>query len=165
MEIGPFAAFRGVVTDVRSAGGNPEQGGCLLIYRLENEEGSLAEFLITPDTYFLHQVRVELGMSVVGFYDVNAPMVLSFPPRYRPMIVALDDHKYNIKVDTFDERLLSADGELMLHIGPDTEIRMENGQDFIGDLPGKLLMVLYGVTTRSIPAQTTPEEIIVFCRT
>lgn len=156
-----FSSFRGTVTDIRMAGS--EEHRCLLLYRIENEEGSLAEFLIAPDTYFLNQARIEIGMQVIGFYDVYAPMVLSFPPRYRPLAVAVDDHRYNMKLDYFDRNLKSMDGELKLNIGPDTRVSMTNGQNFYGDPAGMLLLVLYGITTRSIPAQTTPEEIIVFC--
>ncbi len=164
MERASYSWFRGVVTDVRAAGDGRGSGGCLFIYRIEDEERSLAEFLITPDTYFVNQARIELGMPVIGFYDMNAPMVMSFPPRYQPIAVAMDDHRYNMKMDCFDEHLMSLDGQLVLNIGPDTRVSMTNGQNFYGELGGRLLLVLYGVTTRSIPARTTPGQIVVFCQ-
>ncbi len=157
MEKRVFPWFRGIITDIR-------YNGCTVVCRVENEEGSLAEFYITPDTYGVHQVQVSNGMPIIGFYDGDAPMVLSYPPRYMPLMIARDDHRYNIALDYFDRRLLSADGTLQLRIGPRTKIAGTNGQKYEGALAGRLLGVLYGVSTRSIPAQVTPEEIIVFCK-
>jgi len=38
-----------------------------------------------------------------------------------------------------------------------------NNQTFMGNPGNHTLVVLYSQTTRSIPAQTTPEKIIVLC--
>ena len=160
MEEHLFGRYSGVVTDIRSGWGDE----CSAIYRVENEDGGLAEFLVTPETYFSPGITVQEGTPVLGFYDMNAPMVLSFPPRYQPLAVLYDDQHYNVKLDYFDEELQSADGKLMLHIGPDTQVIGINGQPFRGNPEGKVLLVFYGMTTRSIPAQTTPEKIVVFCR-
>ena len=61
MKKASFSSFRGTVTDIRMAGS--EENRCLLLYRIENEEGSLAEFLIAPDTYFLNQARYSFASS------------------------------------------------------------------------------------------------------
>ena len=45
-----------------------------------------------------------------------------------------------------------------------TKTVLPNGQLFVGYLAGKTLLVLYTSSTRSIPAQTTPEQIVVFCQ-
>ena len=42
-------------------------------------------------------------------------------------------------------------------------LESENGQIFTGRLANQLLLVLYTATTRSLPPQTTPDEVVVFC--
>jgi hypothetical protein len=44
-----------------------------------------------------------------------------------------------------------------------TEVVMANGQIYYGTPANHYLLVLYSTTTRSIPAMTTPEKIVVFC--
>ena len=155
-----FGCYSGVVTDIRTGWDD----NCSVIYRLEDKDKGPAEFLTSPDTYFSPGIIIEEGSPVLGFYDRNAPMVLSFPPRYQPLAVIYDDGNYNVKLDYFDEELVSSDGELKIHVGPGTQISGTNGQPFLGDLSKKTLLVFYGMSTRSIPAQTTPEKIVVFCK-
>ena len=52
---------------------------------------------------------------------------------------------------------------LKLNISPNTLILLENGQAFTGKISNRNLIVVYGATTRSIPAQATPYKIIVMC--
>ena len=59
--------------------------------------------------------------------------------------------------------LTSSDNSLILNMSGRTMVTLPNGQLFNGDLAGKLLLVVYGPTTRSIPAQTAPTQIVVFC--
>jgi hypothetical protein len=89
-------------------------------------------------------------------------MTLQYPPSPVAMVVAIgfDKDKF-IKVDRFDKDLVSEDGQLKLNNGPTTKIILQNSEDFDGELTGRALAVVYSVTTRSIPAQTTPEKIVV----
>jgi len=87
-----------------------------------------------------------------------------FPPLYTAEAFALNLEGTTVKVARFDENLLSYDGELVIHVGPDTVIRQANGSDFIGgaeELHGRALVVLYTITTMSLPPQTTPSQIFV----
>jgi hypothetical protein len=68
-----------------------------------------------------------------------------------------------VKVDFFNYQLVSSDGSLRLNISPDTRILLENGQLFNRNPANRYLVVVYSATTRSIPAQTTPSQIIVMC--
>ena len=68
-----------------------------------------------------------------------------------------------MKVSFFNSQLLSSDGSLRLNIAPSTQILLENGQLFNRNPANRNLIVVYGATTRSIPAQTTPSQIIVMC--
>jgi hypothetical protein len=78
--------------------------------------------------------------------------------------MAISSSSANVKLDYFDSQLVSGDGTLKLNISPLTQIILDNGQAFTGNPLNRNLTVVYGPTTRSIPAQTTPYKIIVMCR-
>jgi hypothetical protein len=69
----------------------------------------------------------------------------------------------NVKVDFFNNDLVSSDGNLKLNLVPTTEIILTNDQPFDKYPGNRNLIVVYGPTTKSIPAQTTPYKIIVLC--
>lgn len=50
---------------------------------------------------------------------------------------------------------------MKLNISDETEILLQDGTVYEGELAGKRLVVIYGPSTKSIPAQTTPYKIIV----
>ncbi|MCL7747825.1 hypothetical protein [Halalkalibacter alkaliphilus] len=67
-----------------------------------------------------------------------------------------------VKLDIFDQNLVSEDNELKLHISSDTVIINSHGETLEeADISGNTLFVFYTITTRSIPAQTTPHMIII----
>ena len=101
--------------------------------------------------------------AVTGFYDADAPVPLIFPPQYRAIVMTIDSPYQSVKVDFFNRQLESSDGSLKLNISPSTQILLENGQLFNRNPANRNLIVVYGATTRSIPAQTTPYQIIVMC--
>ncbi|MGF7184242.1 hypothetical protein GGQ84_000325 [Desulfitispora alkaliphila] len=67
----------------------------------------------------------------------------------------------NIKTDRFDSNLVSSDNMLKLNITDETDIILEDGTAFEGELANRKLVVTYEASTRSIPAKTTPTEIVV----
>lgn len=69
----------------------------------------------------------------------------------------------NVMVDFFDENLTSEKNPLKLNVAPTTRVTTANGQPYTCNIENNLLMVYYSATTRSIPPQTTPDRIIVFC--
>lgn len=69
----------------------------------------------------------------------------------------------NVKVAYFDNQLVSSDGTLKLNLAPFTQIILENDQLFTNNPANHNLIIVYGPTTRSIPAQTAPYQIIVIC--
>lgn len=130
---------------------------------MDNGYGTLVNFVVTPNTYFVDHVMVSRGDMVTGFYDANAPVPLIFPPQFRAIVMARDTLYQNVKVDYFNSQLLSSDNNLKLNIAPRTQIVLENGQAFSNNPANRNLIVVYGATTKSIPAQTTPYKIIVMC--
>ncbi len=137
--------------------------GCYKLMSVENEYGTLVNFVVAPTTYFVDHVMVTPGDMVTGFYDTNAPVPLIFPPQFRAIVMARDTKYQNVKVDYFNNELVSSDNTLRLNIAPCTQIVLENGQAFSNNPANRNLIVIYGSTTKSIPAQTTPYKIIVMC--
>lgn len=160
-----FIAFEGMITMINDfmIDESGESGGCFKLMSVVNREGALVNFVVGPDTYFVDHVMVSVGDRVTGFYDGNAPVPMIFPPQFRAIVMAKDSPYYNVKVDYFNSQLVSSDGQLKLNISPYTWIVLENGQAFTKNPDNRNLIVVYGATTRSIPAQTTPYKIIVMC--
>jgi len=159
-----FQPFNGVVTmiDDFSIGQNNEMG-CYKLLSVDDGYGATVNFVVAPTTYFVDHVMVAVGDRVTGFYDANAPVPLIYPPQLRALVMVRDTTHQNVKVDHFNRQLESSDGTLRLNIAPHTRILLENGQAFSGSIGNRNLIVVYGATTRSIPAQTTPSKIIVMC--
>ncbi|MTK12866.1 MAG: hypothetical protein F8N39_12540 [Clostridiaceae bacterium] len=160
-----FLTFHGIITMISdfSIATNETNPGCYKLMSVEDGSGNTVNFVVAPNTYFVDHVTMEVGDMVTGFYDANAPVPLIFPPQYRAIVMAKDTQYQNVKVDYFNSQLVSSDNQLKLNIGPSTQIVLENDQAFTQNPANRNLIVIYGPTTMSIPAQTTPYEIIVMC--
>ncbi len=140
-----------------------EEEGCYKIISVENETGAMVNFVIAPNTYFVDQAIVAVGDRVTGYYDRNAPVPFIYPPQYRALVMVKESPFQNVKVDYFDNQLVSSDGFLRLNLAPNTTILLANGQPFSGNPANRNLIVIYGPATKSIPAQTTPYRVIIWC--
>ena len=154
-----YLGLQGIVTNISNL-----NDGCTKLFEVRDQNGRITNFVITPCTYFINQANIAKGMSITVFYDADAPAVLIYPPRLQATVVASNNLNKNVKVDYFDANLLSQDKAMQLNISENTEIIMENGQSFTGNLGNHYLVVIYTTSTRSIPAQTTPEKVIVLCQ-
>ncbi len=106
---------------------------------------------------------VKEGQLIDAYYDKHKPMIMIYPPQITPEIVIINDEDKIgfVKVALFDENLISLDNELKLIIGDKTILLNEKGETIsANELNGEELIVFYTVTTKSMPAQTTPTKII-----
>ncbi len=106
---------------------------------------------------------LQIGQQVDVFYDRHKPIPMIYPAVIPPeMIVVHDEAKQTqVKVAPFDQDLLSLDGELQLHVEESTILENPQQEQLEkADLQEKELMVFYDRSTRSIPAQTTPNKVI-----
>ena len=160
-----FAAFSGTVSMIEDFPISQDyaSAGCYKLMSLENVDLGPVNFIISPGTYFVNHEVIKVGDKVTGFYDANAPVPLIYPPQYRAIVMAKNTGAQNVTVDYFNNQLISSDGNLKLNIGPSTEVILTNDQIFNRYPGNRSLIVLYGPTTFSIPAQTTPYKIIVLC--
>lgn len=131
------------------------------IVAVENKEGGPANFIIKEDTFLVDNFDLEIGAEIVGFYDANAPMIMIYPPQYNMEVLAEQKENQFVKVDIFNEELVSSDNNLKLNISDQTEVVTRDGKKFKGTLANQKLVIIYDVTTRSIPAQTNPIKVIV----
>lgn len=152
-----FNSFTGVVKKITDREGVK---GSKMIYVI-NEEGLEANIIVSDDTYIVNNAEIMTGAVITGFYESNAPMIMIYPAQYNAKVVAVQSQAENVKVDMFGKDLVSADNTLKLNISDATEIISQTGKSFKGDLAGGKLVVLYGPSTRSIPAQTNPIKVIV----
>ena len=160
-----FYSFQGTVTMISNfnTGQNGGTAGCYKFISLINDSGDVVNFVVSPSTYFVDHAIVAVGDRVTGYYNGNAPAILIYPPQYQALVMVKEDVNRSVKVDYFNSQLISSDGQLQVTISPYTPIRLTNGQPFIGNPANHDLIVIYGPATMSIPAQTTPYQIIVLC--
>lgn len=154
-----YSSFTGTVKEIRDFEG--VKGARFVL--LENEDGQQANLIVSEDTYYINDNKITLGAEVTGYYETDAPMLMIYPAQYNAKIVSVDlqDEKVNIKADLFDQDLLSRDQSLKLNIAEDTKIITQEGEAFEGELQNRKLIVFYGATTKSLPAQTSPSKIVV----
>lgn len=159
-----FYSFSGAVTTISNFTSlNNENAGCNKFMTVRDMNGNIVNFVVSPNTYFADQEMVSVGDIVTAYYDGDLPAILIYPPQFSAIIVIKYDPNRNFKVDYFNNQLISSDGQLKLNISPTTQIMLKNGQPFTGNPANRDLVVFYGPSTRSIPAQTNPDKIIVWC--
>jgi len=158
-----FYPFQGTVTMISDFFTGQNGDGCFKLFTVENGLGEIVNFVVSPVTYFIDHVMVTVGDRVTGYYDGDAPTLLIYPPQYQALVMVKESPNQNVKVDYFNSQLVSSDGQLRLNISPYTRIVLTNGQSFTMNPVNRDLIVVYGPTTQSIPAQTTPYRIIVLC--
>ena len=122
-----------------------------------SEESEVQSVFILTELTYQDVAEFEIGDEVIGYYPGDMAMTMIFPAEiHLSAIVKAEENKFT-KADTFDEELLSKNKDLQLNISEETEI-INGDKDSI---KGKNLLVIYTVTTKSIPPQTTPLKIVV----
>ncbi|MDY4081242.1 MAG: copper amine oxidase N-terminal domain-containing protein [Candidatus Metalachnospira sp.] len=108
------------------------------------------------------------GMEATVVMEDNAPMTMSLPPQTSGAvaIVAQGETPSFVAVDKFDDELTSAG--LKLNMDDTVKILDIRGTKQVltaEDVKGQKAIVVYGASTKSIPAQTTPYMVIVLPET
>ena len=152
-----YKSFTGTVKEIRDLEG--VEGSKFVL--LEDEEGLPANIIISKDACVLDNAEITVGSTITGYYDANKPMIMIYPPQYSAEVVVVESENQNVKFDIFNEDLVSADKSLKLNMSDDTEIILQDGTVFEGEVANRRLIVIYGISTKSIPAQTTPDKIVV----
>ena len=139
---------------------------------VETEDG-LVRFLIDLDTVLFSRVEpdefdgLSIGDTVIGFFEPSVFMAAIYPPQYH-LVALVHSDSLNAHIDRFDEELTSFDGSLTITPDEDTVIMFQDGWAFDGEideLHNRRLLVVYDVSTRSLPAIATPSHIVVLFET
>lgn len=159
-----FGAVTGTIVDmVPTRMGNRRMNGCMIFTTIEDMDGNTVNFIITPSTFVVDWETLSVGMQCTFWYRTDAPVPLIYPPQYTAAVVAQEKNGRMIDVGYYNTSLVNEGQTLQLNIDGSVDIRTTNNQYFQGNPANHNLVVVYDSSTRSIPAQTTPSEVIVLC--
>ena len=161
-----YLSFNGIIKEVLDHKELPS----LIVENKDNPDNVIV-FHIPEQVILLDQEKQEFieansfkaGQEITAYYPGNTPMALSMPPQLTPKVIVANSKEYSgsIHVDRFNDDLVSTDGFLKIKLNSEVKIINQDGKETSEDLRNKDLVVFYGAATRSIPAQTTPDKIIV----
>lgn len=152
-----FNSYAGKVKSIKES--ETQKGTKIVI--VEDKQGGEAHFNINEKTYFINNKEIKEGLSITGYYDATKPMIMIYPAQYTIDAVVVGDIKETVKVDLFDDNLISKDNQLKINVDKDTTVITEEGGKYKGKLNNKNLVVIYDIATKSIPAQTSPIKVVV----
>ena len=105
------------------------------------------------------------GSKITVFTGSYEPTPLILPVQYTANVIIINgDKEGNVNVDTYladEEGYTNAANNLNIAAADDTKIVDKDEKEYKGDLDKNDLIVFYGVSTKSIPAQTTPTKVVV----
>lgn len=160
---GPFLAVSGLIVDVIPARRNGRSDSCILYFTVEVDDGNVVNIMVTPSTFVADWKPLGVGQEVIFWYRADAPMPLIYPPQYTAVVAAPVKRDRMYDVSFYNDSLVNAERTLQLRIDKSVMLRTGNNQFFQGSPANHNLFVSYTTSTRSLPAQTTPVEVIVLC--
>ncbi len=179
-----YTAIRGTITQIETAeqnrstqvaasGHSRPTGGTVIFSSLpcttvitlqaESQDQGPVHILLPSTAYVLGLHPFQVGDRATFFYESAAPMPLIYPPRYTAAAGALTPYGTTAVLEYFCEALVNDANTLQLTPAWNTPVTLPNGQTFAGNLGGNLLLATYTASTKSLPAQAMPEQIVVFC--
>lgn len=109
-----------------------------------------------------NKTKLQEGLKYSAYVDSSKPMILIYPPQYSPELIVVETGKQGFHaVGKWDKTWVNKELALQLNFDENTVIESLSGQTLTKEqIVDKEIAVFYTVTTRSIPAQTTPSKII-----
>ena len=167
MQMPSFYGVEGTIVEMRTAdsAGMGNRTGCSMFVSVEDENGNIVNFIVSPSTYVADFITLREGMEAVFYYRTDSPVPLIYPPQYSAAVVVPKQllRGQSVTVGHFKDSLVNEEQTLQLHMDGSVQVLTTNNQRFLGSPGGRDLVVFYERSTRSIPAQTTPEKIVVLC--
>lgn len=159
-----FSSVTGIIVEMVPARmGNRVNNSCVTYMTLEDMDGNVMNFVVTPSTYVVDFETLSVGMRTTFWYRTDAPVPLVYPPQYNAVVAAQEINGRMVDVDFYNASLMNASQTLQLNMEGSVDVRTTNNQYFQGSPGNRNLVVIYETSTRSMPAQTTPKEIVVLC--
>lgn len=105
------------------------------------------------------------GSKITVFTGSYEPTPLILPVQYTANVIIINgDQEGNVNIDTYladEEGYTNASNTLKIATADDTKIVDKDEKEYKGDINKNDLIVFYDVSTKSIPAQTTPTKVVV----
>lgn len=105
------------------------------------------------------------GTKITVFTGSYEPTPLILPVQYTANVIIINgDQEGNVNADTYlvdEEGYTNAANTLNIATADDTKIVDKDEKEYKGDINKNDLIVFYDVSTKSIPAQTTPTKVVV----
>lgn len=161
--MGRYAHITGTIVNLDPTRTGRRVDGCTIFATLEDGDGNTVNFILTPSTYIVDNLTLSVGMLCTFWYRTDVPVPLIYPPQYRAVVGALRRNDRMIDVSFYNNSLVNEEQTLQLNLDGSVELRTANNQYFQANPAEHDLVVVYRTSTRSIPAQTTPEKIVVLC--
>lgn len=168
------AAFLSESGKIVSVEKNEKDGSCVV--EITNKQGGL-RFAMDANSLILDRktggnlkvADLTEGMEVAVIYEANSPMGMSLPP-YLGNVTAVvaNADAGNVMVGHFGEDLTDRTSKLQLNISNETRILNLEGAKIrlsAEDVKNQDALVFYDVTTKSLPAQTTPSLVLLLTQT
>lgn len=159
-----FLSVTGVITQIQPAADDGTSYGCSLTMTVQTFYQGIVMFMVSGDTYVVDNTQLQVGDQVTFFYDGNAPAPLIYPPQFKA-VVAAKSNRYQYYLGEFYNSFISVDQTIQINESVPLRFILPNGQNFSGAIVGKIVLVEYTTSSKSIPALVNPSRIIVFCYT
>lgn len=138
----------------------------------KDDQNNTVNLMITDDTLVYDNLGNKKALSdltdgskITVFTGSYEPTPLILPVQYTANVIIINgDKEGNVNVDTYladEEGYTNAANNLNIAAADDTKIVDKNEKEYKGDLDKNDLIVFYGASTKSIPAQTTPTKVVV----
>ena len=167
-----YKKFSGQVIDLRK-----DKSGLLYVTIAKYKNNELGDLLIKlPKDALIYRAEngekvkredIKKGDTLDVYLDEKTPMTKSIPGQAVPQVVVINNKvkgkmDKTTKVDRFNKKLVSRDELLELNISKNTHIVDIRGKKMTAkDLVDRDLLVIYDITTKSIPAQTSPLNVVI----
>lgn len=161
--IPPYLSYTGTVKEITEYANRT-------VYSLEKDGQPVANITADVSTYIEGGRDIKKGDVIEAFYDTSLPMLMIYPPQVTAVLITVNfPADKSIKVDRFKGGYdspyggyLSSDGMLVINFVHGSEFVWQDGTEYNGDVLECNMAVIYTSSTKSIPAKTNPEKIILF---
>lgn len=105
---------------------------------------------------------IKEGMNIMVVLGANTPMTMSIPPMTSSVVATIINADDNVDFSVYNDELINAENSLQLNTESDIIVKDIKGEDLtVDDIKNNAAVVAYGISTKSIPAQTTPSLVVV----
>lgn len=138
----------------------------------KDDEANTVNFTVSESTLVYDNAGNKKTVADVKENDVVTvytgayePTVLMLPAQYNANVIVINSEEAgNVDVDTYlagEEGITNAAFTLNVNVAEDTKVVDTEDKEYTDSLENKDLIVFYGESTKSIPAQATPVKVVV----